>query len=137
MIRHSSKYEDIEQSIDPKTGLLRNKLGIKNQEELERIEEQCLVAVYRSASLEFSESCTFTEKDICCLYHRFLGTIYEWAGSYRTIDISSDTIRWCHARCIPSEMERYSKLLKKHTPFTPDISRTELLHRLAEILMGN
>ena len=56
-----------------------------------------------------------------------------WASKYRTVDISSEDIRWCHARFIESEMKRFDKLLKSLTPFTPDLSQTEILTRIAQM----
>ncbi len=62
-----------------------------------------------------------------------MGKIFEWAGSYRTVDLSSGDIRWCHAKYIPNEMEKFSQLLQSLSPFTPELSKDELLHRLAGI----
>ncbi len=46
MNRISDRYDANDRDVDPQTGLLRNKLGITSQDELERIEEQCLVFAY-------------------------------------------------------------------------------------------
>lgn len=67
------------------------------------------------------------------LHKLFLGEIFEWAGKYRIVDISSPQIRWCHAQFIESELERYSKLLSELTPFSPDLSREEIINRLVKV----
>lgn len=129
----SNKYDSEDKDIDPSTGLLRNKLGLKSQSELELAEERCLVDAYRIAASKFSEIHSFTEADICALHRIFMGTIYEWGGLYRTVDLGTEDIRWCHAKYINPEMRKYESYLTNLTPFTPYLKRKELLNRLARI----
>ncbi len=67
------------------------------------------------------------------MHELFLGNIYRWAGKYRTIDLSSGNIRWCHAIYIPQEMEKYNSLLQKMTPISPSLSKKEIVKRIAMI----
>jgi cell filamentation protein, protein adenylyltransferase len=133
MNRAYDKYDSDDRAIDPKTGLLRNQLGIVDQDELNLAEGRALLAAYEKAALEYSETHRFSEKDVRYLHRLFLGGIYDWAGEYRMVDISSEDIRWCHAKFIPQEMEKFSAMLSEMSPFSPNMPREELIQRLAII----
>lgn len=129
----SDKYSKEDPWFDEKHGVLKNKLGIINQKELDYAESQALLKTYEKAALDYSETHKFTESNIRSLHKLFLNAIYEWAGEYRTIDISSEDIRWCHAKYIESEMKRFDEILKELTPLTHNLSRNKLLESLAKI----
>ena len=126
----SGKYEIDDPLFDAEHGVLKNKLGITDRDQLESIERQHLVNAYRKAALEYSKNHVFTEHDVCHLHRLFLGEIYEWAGSYRTIDLSSEDIRFCHAAYIHESMRAFSGELSKHSPFVSDLSRRDIIDTL-------
>ncbi len=96
----SEKYKSKDPAVDEKHGILKNKLGIIGQEELNSVETQCLVEAYKQAATNYSENHAFTDADVRDLHNFFLGKVYEWAGRYRTVDLSSEDIRFCHAAFI-------------------------------------
>ncbi len=130
---HSDKYEADDEKLDPKHNIFKNKLGITDQEKLELAEIRALTSAYEKLAIGYSESHSFNEDDVCHIHTIFLGDIYDWAGKFRTVDLSSENIRWCHAQHIESEMEKFGKLLSELSPFRPDVSRKEILARLAKI----
>jgi len=133
MTKASNKYSASDPAFDAKHGVLKNKLGLKDEKALLQAESVALLAAYDKAALTYSETHSFTADDICQLHNMFLGEIFEWAGEYRSIDISSPGIRWCHARFIENEMVRLDDLLQKATPLSPDLSREETISAVAEI----
>ncbi len=133
MSDRSEKYEADDPLFDDKHGILKNKLGLINEQELELVENEALIRVYDQAAMHYRASHQFTMQDVCRLHEMFLGDIFEWAGEYRRVDISSPDIRWCHAKFIEKEMAKFNDLLKRLTPFSPDWSRDEILTKLAEI----
>ncbi|OHC73846.1 MAG: hypothetical protein A3G18_04420 [Rhodospirillales bacterium RIFCSPLOWO2_12_FULL_58_28] len=130
---HIEKYKTDDPDFDETHGVLRNLLDILDPAELERRENAALIAAYDRAALSYSETDSFTCDNVCNLHRLFLGGIFKWAGEYRQVDVSSDDIRWCHARHIHAEMGRYGQRLARLTPFQPSLSRKELLSRLAEL----
>ncbi|MBF0551970.1 MAG: hypothetical protein HQK60_15730 [Deltaproteobacteria bacterium] len=76
-----TKYEIDDPLFDQEHGVLKNKLGITDNEELQKIETQHLVEAYEQAALAYSERHAFTEQDIRYLHKLFLGEIYDWAGN--------------------------------------------------------
>lgn len=133
MAKFSNKYEVVDDKVDHKHDILKNKLNIIDKIELEHAETDALIYAYERLAKEYSETHMFTENDVCYIHKVYLGNIYEWAGKYRTVDLSSENIRWCHAQYIESEMEKFSKLLSDLTPFKPYLSRKEILQRLAKL----
>ncbi|MBI9077899.1 MAG: hypothetical protein JEZ02_21045, partial [Desulfatibacillum sp.] len=94
------KYNVKDDAFDPVHEVLKNKLAIMDPEELQSKERDCLLIAYSKAALNYSEDHVFTEEDIRALHNLFLGDLYEWAGTYRTVDLSSENIRYCHAAYI-------------------------------------
>ena len=113
MTNVSNKYGANDPAFDVKHGVLKNKLGLTDEQALLQAESAALIAVYDKAAMSYSETHRFTVDDICRLHKMFLGGIFEWAGTYRNIDISSPGIRWCHAKFIESEMARFDGLIRE------------------------
>ena len=114
-------------------GVLFNKLGIIDPEQLTLKENKGLLLAYKKVFEKYSENHVFSADDIRHLHTLFLNHLYHWAGEYRTVDISSEQIRWCHARFIEQEMGRISKLLSEKTPFSSSWPRKQIIKTLAEI----
>lgn len=129
----AEKYDVDDPAFDAGHGVLRNRRGIVDAGELERAESDCLLAAYDMAALSYSETHRFSEADVRDLHRSFLGPLFDWAGTYRAVDLSSAGIRWCHAAHIGKEMARFGKRLTELTPFAPSMDRRTLLARLAEV----
>ncbi|MBF0474727.1 MAG: Fic family protein [Deltaproteobacteria bacterium] len=128
-----TKYQTEDSLFDQKHGVLKNKLGITDKEKLQSVEIQHLAGAYKQAAQEYSERHVFTEQDIRYLHKLFLGEIYDWAGNYRSVDLSSEDIRYCHAAFIAQNMQRFSDELSNMTPFEPNFPKREIVNRLAKI----
>ncbi|MBF0508549.1 MAG: Fic family protein [Deltaproteobacteria bacterium] len=128
-----NKYDADDPLFDQRRGVLKNKLGITDNEKLQDIEAQHLVEAYEQAALAYSERHVFAEQDIRYLHKLFLGQIYDWAGNYRSVDLSSEDIRYCHAAFITQNMQKFSDELSNMTPFQADFSKQEIVSRLAKI----
>ena len=131
--KDSQKYTVDDSAFDAVCNILKNKLGILDPKELEAAENDAYITAFEKAVELFESDQQFTTDDICRLNKLFLGNIYDWAGTFRTVDLISDDIRWCHAQYIPKEMERIEKILAALTPFHPGLTEAEIIQRLAEI----
>lgn len=90
-----SRYSTSDIYIDPVTGVLRNRLGIDDQAEL----EQCEAAFVAARSYELSQAPLKGSFDLDHLraIHRYLfGDVYDWAGQLRLIDISKGSNHFAH-----------------------------------------
>lgn len=133
MKKSSKKYDIDDPCFDQEHQVLKNKLGIIDQYELENAETNTLISAYDKLALEFSELHSFTVEDILYIHKTFLQDIFEWAGEYRRVDISSSDIHWCHAAYIEKEMKRFEKLLSHLTPLSPLLERDEIIDRVSQV----
>jgi cell filamentation protein len=82
--------DSIEAQFEPGSNdtVLRNKLGITDLDEMDRAEAQALVKATDALIHEYGTDHRFCADDICHMHQIWLGDIYEWAGKYRSINIS-------------------------------------------------
>lgn len=109
----AAKYDSADRYVDPDTGILRNKLGIATQEELDRAE--VAFVTYATAELNLlppAESKAGPDFSYLLEIHsRLFGRIYDWAGQIRDVDISKGSTRFASFRFIESEGRRLSKAM--------------------------
>lgn len=99
--------------------VLKNILGIKSLDEIEKLEEKEL----ERAELEilelqlFDENHQFTAEDICNIHELWLGDIYLFAGNYRTVDMEKGGFMFASAARIEHLMAKLeSGFLSQYTP---------------------
>ena len=113
--------------------VLRNFLGITKAREMEEAETQALIAAQRAARTTYGPRHRFTPADIRRLHRMWLGSIYPWAGNYRTVDISEGGFQFANAVLIPRLMASFGKnALRRHTPCR-DGAEVTVARSLAEV----
>lgn len=79
-----SKYEGKDHYLDPDTGVLKNKLGIENEDELK--EAEAASVGWRSFQLsEKPIQGRFDLDHLKAIHKHLFGDVYEWAGELRTL----------------------------------------------------
>lgn len=101
--------------------VLRNKLGLKRKTDMDRAEYDALVQVQ---ARYYDEVITPSTRIACKLLRRmhrdWLGSIYEWAGEYRSVELAKGDFVWPPSYIVPENMARFEKeMLAKHTPCKP------------------
>ena len=66
------------------TSVLRNLLGIRDPQELEKVERQLV----RERPLEDIPKGDFDLRHLKAIHHHLFQDVYEWAGKIRTVEIS-------------------------------------------------
>lgn len=124
--RYSVKGETI-------NGVLKNKLHITDQKALEDTETVLLSDTYEYffQVLE-SRKITFDIKLIFRIHKYFLGTLYNWAGSIRNVEISKDGVLFCASSQIQKELKKLDQFIKKNLPTEKD-SKEQISNKLALI----
>jgi cell filamentation protein len=113
--------------------VLRNSLGIVRVSDMNRAESQALELAQASAIELYGPNHRFTAADIRKLHRLWLGPIYPWAGSYRSVNIGKGGFQFAHAPRIPKLMSELSRgLLRESTPCRPT-SDSELARLLAQV----
>ena len=126
----------IEAQFEPGSNdtVLRNKLGIADSDVMDRIEAEALIKATDALFHEYDVEHKFNAGDICHMHKVWLGDIYEWAGNYRSVNISKGDFSFAMAAQIPKLMDQFEKdQLTKYTPcrgshrtcFDPSVSRRQ------------
>ena len=88
-------YSDDDAYLDEVSGVLKNKLGITDQNELEKA-EAALVATRSYQIQQMPLKGDFNLKHLQAFHKYLFGDVYEWAGELRTIDISKGGNMFAH-----------------------------------------
>ncbi|KJU87190.1 Cell filamentation protein fic [Candidatus Magnetobacterium bavaricum] len=90
-----SRYSDSDHYIDEKTGVLKNRLGITTQAELEKAEASfASTRLYELFQTPLEGNFDF---DHLKAIHRYIfKDLYEWAGQIRTVDIAKGGNSFAH-----------------------------------------
>jgi cell filamentation protein len=113
--------------------VLRNRLGIRRKREMDQVEYEALVRAQEACLERISEDARFTAALLRAMHRDWLGGIYEWAGEYRTVELSKGGFQWPPAHRVAANMHRFETgLLREHTPCRaaplPEVAR-----RMAEV----
>lgn len=107
-----------EAEYEPGSGgtVLRNRLHITDEAQMEIEESRALVAAIDAMIEDLSPDQRFTAEDIRVMHRAWLGGIYRWAGEYRSVQVSKG-FTFADARFIPTLMGEYEA--GPLTRFTP------------------
>jgi cell filamentation protein len=88
-------------------GVLRNRLGLTRKQDIDDAETELLQALYEHVLSDSSEILTFD--DIKRWHHLWLGNLYEWAGSLRTVNMSKGDFHFAAAAQLPRLIDAFEK----------------------------
>jgi len=99
--------------------VLRNRLGITDPARMEELEFDLLVRLQEQLLEEIETSQMISVDDLCDWHRRWLGQIYEWAGSYRSVNMAKGDFLFAAAHLVPMLMQSYERdCLRRFTPCT-------------------
>lgn len=127
--------DSVEAQFEPNSNdtVLKNKLGITEPVEMDRVEAEALVKATDALFHEYGADHQFCADDICHVHKVWLGDIYEWAGQYRSVNIIKDDFAFAMAAQIPKLMIQFeAEQLNKYTPCVFS-QRQHVIRALAEI----
>lgn len=117
-----SKYDTsglIEAQFEPgsRGRVLKNLLSIKSKREMDRVEAREQLRALEELSNLYDADHRFIAADICRMHKIWLGTVYEWAGQYRQVNVSKGEFPFAAAKQIPGLMAEFERgPLKDFTP---------------------
>ncbi len=74
--------------------VLRNLLGITDKQVMNQTEFEAFVGVQGRYALEVAADTRFDAALIRRMHEDWLGEIYDWAGSYRKVNVSKGAFQW-------------------------------------------
>jgi len=97
--------------------VLRNRLGIKRKNEIDQLEFEHLLTAQKLWLKRVNSHTSFTAQLLCQMHVDWLGSIYEWAGSYRNLELSKGGFQWPPARLVAQNMMHFEQnFLRRYTP---------------------
>jgi hypothetical protein len=86
---------------------LRNRLGITSVRALQQRESESLLATTQQVIDQVTVDQNFTAAEVCRLHRLWLGEIYEWAGEYRSVNISKGEFMLRSVAILPPYIPRW------------------------------
>lgn len=124
-----AKYSNSDHYLDPKTGILKNRLGITSEEELEKAEADFA----GSRSYQLSKNPLpgkFDFDHLKSIHHYLFKDLYEWAGEPRDIDIAKgDNFFAHHSRIEVAAADISAKLAEEK--YLSGLSKSDFADRAA------
>lgn len=109
-----SKYQFTESNIYlPGTDIPINRLGIETPDLLHEVEGTLLQQAYTRFITELDPSVRFDEDYFKSLHCDTFESLYEWAGLYRTVDMSKGGSLFCRAAHLEQEVHRIFRELER------------------------
>jgi len=132
MVGHS-RYNVTNKKAGIENGVLKNKLGIYKQKELEDAETILLADAYEFfLSKGNVDAIKFDVEFLFSIHKYFLGTLYDWAGRTREVNISKGNMMFAAVNHLDSSLRSLDKILKKNLPHTQD-TKNEIAYKVAFI----
>lgn len=111
------------------TSILRNRLGIRDSHELDRIERQLV----RERILEGVPQGNFDLRHLKAIHFHLFQDVYEWAGQIRTVEISKGESQFQFRQYIDTGMSDIHRRLVK-TDFLRGLEQSAFAAEAAQII---
>ena len=95
------------------TNVLKNKFGVKNQEELSKL-EIALVLPKMSYVHDYGYEGDFDSEHLCGLHHFLFSDLYDFAGKYREVALFGEYSGFLEPELIPGELEKVMQFFKNY-----------------------
>ena len=101
-----------EDYLIPGTNILKNKLGIINQEELTKKEAEIVIEKLTALIYAGGMNGNFDAKHLCAIHHFLFSDLYDFAGIYREVQIYKIT-SFLSPEKIPLELDKLLEFAKQ------------------------
>lgn len=113
------------------TDVPKNKLGIVDAAIIHEIENNLLFQAYEKFSSQITETTLFDEAYFINLHKKTFASLYDFAGLYRTVNMSKGDSQFCLAQYLPSESKRIFTELKNDAYLFACNDKKEFAKKLA------
>lgn len=134
----SNRYDtssNLEGQYQPGSGgtVLANKLHITDHADLDAVELELFDELTLQLLDEIDVDQRISSADLCEWHRRWLGNVFDWAGKYRSVNVSKSGFTFAAAHLIPGLMKGFEeKYLSRYTP-CDEMSDEQLLDALSAV----
>ena len=126
------EYEDNGQYCYPHTHILKNKLDIRDKDELFKVEQELSSARYFEI-VKRPIAGDFSLQHLQAIHRYLFQDIYDWAGEIRTVDISKGTI-FCLTQFIEIEFKKVQEWIIQNNYLLDVDDKVVMSKRLAYLI---
>ena len=119
--------------VDTAEQVLVNKRGIRDLETLQIAEEAGLTRAYESLLAEVRTDTLMTSELINHIHARIFGEIYEWAGRWRSVQISKPGAIWPPPHYLDESMQTFEQEVLRKYPATKLVHDEAFCEAVGEI----
>lgn len=117
----NSRYDAAgdQSAFEPGSGdqVLRNQLGVTSPDEMDVIELDLLAQIYQAVLVEDLPDRTLRVEDLMTWHRRWLGNVYGWAGTERSVNMGKGGFHFAAAAQIPRLLTVFERdCLARFTP---------------------
>lgn len=133
-----SRYKEAggpEATFQPGSGgrVLINLLRLRSKRAIDRLEAEALAKAQELYYAQLTARTRFTAARLRRMHHDWLGSLYEWAGRYRSVELEKEGFRWPPAERVSENMAAFERsTLARLTPCRP-APLPEVAWALAEV----
>ena len=121
--------------VDKAQQVLVNKLGIHDLNSLYIAEEEGLAKAYETLLAEVKTDTPMTAELLGHIHARIFSDIYEWAGRWRTVQISKPGAIWPPPQYLDEAMQTFEKEVLRKYPAS-DLDKDELFCQAVGEIQG-
>ena len=131
----SNRYDagEAQDAYQPGSGdqVLRNKLGVTDNDEMDAVELLLLEQLYQAVLVEDLPNRCLHVADLKSWHRRWLGNVYDWAGEERSVNMGKGDFPFAAAAQVPRLLSEFERDCL--TRFTPchDLDRGALAEAIA------
>lgn len=126
------EYEQDSYYCYPNSFVLKNKLNIRNADELKSAERE-ITSLRTAQAILIRIEGNFDFEHLKKIHYFLFGDIYEWAGKIRTVNISKGN-QFCLCEFIQDQMDDIFKKLQRENYLKDCNEKSEIARRLAYYL---
>lgn len=135
--KHRDRYDvtgNIEaEYVDADQAVLVNKKGITELAQLHALEEEGLAKAYGSLLSQVRLDTLLTSELTRYVHREIFGEVYEWAGRWRTVNISKPGITWPPPQFLDENMAQWEQNVLRIFPATKLTDDDDFCNAVAEI----
>lgn len=135
--KHRDRYDvtgNIEaEYVDADQTVLANKQGIIDLTQLQALEEEGLAKAYGTLLAQVRVDTPLTSELVRYVHREVFGELYEWAGRWRTVNISKPGITWPPPEFIDQNMTLWEQNFLRTYPASKLIDDDDFCNAVAEI----
>ena len=130
MSRYDAEGLEAEQQPGAEEGVLRNSLDLLSKKDIDDAETELLEKLYEKVLGEPRDVLRF--EDIQRWHRLWLGNLYPWAGSLRSVNMSKGGFHFAAANTLPKLIENFERDYLAKFPTLSTATDDELISYMAE-----